>query len=176
VNRLLVQAGFSLRRFHVLCHAGGAGHFSSPVWSGSVRSNHVQGAIGPASILFSKAEAQGDSAMLSMHGTIPFSMEKAWNLAANAEALLPVSQCIWNHSRIETCGKTESTRSNGGNNCASCFGCALTGYGLHAGTVVADSLFCRRITAISFFAERPGFGRRRGPPTPLFERLSARCS
>ena len=42
----------------------GAGHFSSPVWSGAVRSNDVHGAIGLKSILFNKAEVRGDSAML----------------------------------------------------------------------------------------------------------------
>ena len=121
---------------------GGAGHFSSPVWSGSVRSNHVQGAIGPASILFSKAEAQGDSAMLSMHGTIPFSMEKAWNLAANAEAFVAGFPGVYGTiPGLKPVGKLKAHGAMAGTIVHPVLDVALTGYGLHAGTVVADSLF-----------------------------------
>ena len=66
----------------------GAGQFSSPVWSGKISSFDVNGYVGPGSILFNNAEIRGDSILLSVNGTIPFSMKKTWDLTANAEAFV----------------------------------------------------------------------------------------
>jgi hypothetical protein len=120
----------------------GAGHFSSPVWSGAVRSNDVQGAIGPKSLLFSKAEVRGDSAMLSFSGTIPFSMEKAWDLTAHAEAIVAGFPIAYkNFSPLKPVGKLTSQGSMTGSIVRPVLAVTLAGYGLRAGPVSADSLF-----------------------------------
>jgi hypothetical protein len=119
----------------------GVGHFSSPVWSGAVRSNDVQGAIGPKSLLFSKAEVRGDSATFSMHGTIPFSMEKAWDLSAHAEAFVAGFPCVYkNFPQLKPVGKLKSQGSMTGSIVHPVLNMTLTGYGLQVGPVAADSL------------------------------------
>ena len=55
---------------------GGAGHFSSPVWRGGVNSADFQGAVGPSSLLFTKSVVRGDSGLLAVSGTIPFTKGK----------------------------------------------------------------------------------------------------
>jgi|GEM_PF-3053507 hypothetical protein len=121
-------------------HAG-QGYFSSPVWSGTVLSNDVEGAIGPASLLFGKTEAHGDSATLWMHGTIPFSMEKAWDLTANAEALVSGFPRIYkNLPWLKPAGKCMAAGAMTGSITRPVLKVTLTGYGLRAGSVLADSL------------------------------------
>ena len=120
----------------------GAGHFSSPVWSGAVHANDVQGAIGMKSLLFNKAEVHGDSATLSMHGTIPFSMEKKWDLSAYAEAFVAGFPCVYkNFPPLKPVGKLTSQGSMTGSIMRPVLNVTLTGYGLRAGPVAADSLF-----------------------------------
>jgi autotransporter translocation and assembly factor TamB len=120
----------------------GAGHFSSPMWSGAVRSNHVQGAIGSQSMLFKKAEVRGDSATLSMHGTIPFSMEKAWDLTANAEAFAAGFPLVYkNVPPLKLVGKLKARGVMTGSIGRPVLDVTFTGYGLQAGPVAADSLF-----------------------------------
>ncbi len=121
---------------------GGAGRFSSLVWSGSVRSNDVKGAIGPASLLLDRGEVHGDSAMLTVNGTIPFSMEKAWNLEANAEAFVAGFPGIYGPiPGLKPVGKFKAYGAMTGTIVHPVLAVTATGYGLHAGAVVADSLF-----------------------------------
>jgi hypothetical protein len=120
----------------------GAGHFSSPAWSGGVRSIDVQGTVGPASLLFSKAEARGDSFLLSLSGTIPFSMEKAWNLTASAEAFVAGFPRVIKHvPPLKPVGKLKAKGVMTGTFMRPVLNATFTGYGLQAGSVAADSLF-----------------------------------
>jgi autotransporter translocation and assembly factor TamB len=120
----------------------GAGHCSSPVWRGGVRSIDVQGALGPASLLFSKAEVRGDSVSASFHGTIPLSMEKAWNLTANADAFVAGFPYVnKNAPPLKPVGKIKAKGVMTGTVERPVLNMTVTGYGLQAGTVAADSLF-----------------------------------
>jgi autotransporter translocation and assembly factor TamB len=120
----------------------GAGHFSSPVWSGGVRSIDVQGTVGPASLLFSKAEVQGDSVLLSLSGTIPFSMKEAWNITANAEAFVAgfprVTKIV---PPLKPVGKLKAKGVMTGTFMRPILNVTFTGYGLQVGPVATDSLF-----------------------------------
>ncbi len=120
----------------------GAGHFSSPVWSGGVRSNNIQGTVGPASLLFSNAELQGDSVVLSLHGTIPFTLEKVWNLVVNVETFVAGFPNIFKSvSWMRSVGKLKADGVMSGTIVRPILNVAFTGYGLQAGTLSIDSLF-----------------------------------
>jgi hypothetical protein len=120
----------------------GAGHFSSSVWSGSVRSTDVQGAVGPASLLFSKARVLGDSVALTLSGTIPFSIEKAWDLAANAEAFVAGFPSLYkNPAPFKSIGTLKARGGMTGTIVHPVLRVSFTGYGLQAGSLAADSLF-----------------------------------
>ncbi|MBN1128028.1 MAG: translocation/assembly module TamB domain-containing protein [Chitinispirillaceae bacterium] len=120
----------------------GAGHFSSPVWSGAVRSADVQGSVGPASLLFSKAEVRGDSVTLSLSGTIPLSMEKPWDLTANAEAFVAGLSCVYkNAASLKPVGKFKAQGAMTGTMARPVLKVAFTGYGLQAGHLFSDTLF-----------------------------------
>ena len=119
----------------------GAGHFSSPVWSGAVRSNDVHGAIGLKSILFNKAEVRGDSAMLWVSGTIPFSMEKTWDLTVNAQAFVAGFPQVYKIvPQLKRIGTLKAQGVMTGSIVRPVLNVTLSGYGLQAGPVAADSL------------------------------------
>jgi autotransporter translocation and assembly factor TamB len=122
-------------------HAG-AGMFTSPVWSGSVQSNDVQGAVGPASLLFNSGKVQGDSAVVSFHGTIPFSMEKAWDLTANVEAFVAGFPVLHkNFPALKSVGKVRAQGAMTGSIVHPVLSVTCTGSGLRAGSESGDSLF-----------------------------------
>jgi len=122
-------------------HAG-AGRFSSPVWSGSVRVNDVQGTLGPSSLIFTKAEARGDSALFSLHGTIPFSMDKPWDVTAYAEAFVAdIPGTYKNAPLLKSVGKFKTSATMTGSLEHPVLSAAITGYGLRADALKTDSLF-----------------------------------
>jgi hypothetical protein len=119
----------------------GLGHFSSPVWGGTVRSNEVKGNIGPKSLLFSKGEVRGDSVSLSMHGTIPFSLEKEWDLAANAETFAAgFSQVYKNVLPLKPIGKVKAKGALKGTFVHPALDATVFGYELQVGSVAVDTL------------------------------------
>jgi hypothetical protein len=120
----------------------GAGKLSSPVWSGGVRSIDARGTVGPAFLLFSKAELQGDSVSLSLQGTIPFSMQKAWNLTADVDAFVAgFLRVTKNVPPLKPVGKLKAKGIMTGIFASPVLNVTLTGYRLQAGPVAADSLF-----------------------------------
>lgn len=120
----------------------GVGNLSSPIWSGGVRSIDVQGTVGPAFILFSKAELQGDSVSLSLKGSIPFSMQKAWNLTADVDAFvagfLRLTQYV---PLLKPVGKLKAKGVMTGTFARPVLNATLTGYRMQAGSLLSDSLY-----------------------------------
>jgi autotransporter translocation and assembly factor TamB len=120
----------------------GAGHFSSNVWSGRFRSIDTHGTLGPASVRFDGAEVRGDSVLLSLSGIIPLSMEKTWNLTVNAEAFVAgLTHAIINVGPLKSVGKIKAKADMTGSIGRPVLNVTMTGYGLQAGPVAADSLF-----------------------------------
>ncbi len=120
----------------------GAGYFSSPVWNGAVRSIDVQGTIGPASLLLSKARIQGDSVLLTLNGTIPFLMEKTCNITVNAETFGAGFPILFkNVPSVKRVGKLMARGVMTGTFARPVLDATVTGYGLQVGPVIADSLY-----------------------------------
>lgn len=123
---------------------GGTGIFVSPVWSGNVVSNDVKGIIGPKSLEFGSAEVHGDSANVSLFGTIPFSLKTAWNLTAKTEAYVAGFPIVYkNIPGMSPVGKLTAGGSMTGTIDRPILDFMVTGHGLRLGRVRADSLLFR---------------------------------
>jgi autotransporter translocation and assembly factor TamB len=121
-----------------------AGKISSPRWKGGVRSIDVQGTIGSEYVQFSKAEVLGDSILLQLNGTIPFSTEKAWCLTAKVEAFIDgFAQFSKNVSLLKPVGKVKAKAVMTGTFKRPILDLSLTGYGLRTKFVKTDSIFLK---------------------------------
>jgi autotransporter translocation and assembly factor TamB len=132
---------------------GGTGIFASPVWSGSVVSNNVKGIIGPTSLEFGSAEVHGDSATVSLQGSIPFALKGEWDLTAATEAYVAGFPIVYKSIRgLNPVGKLSARGSMTGTSERPILDLTVTGHGLRLGQAPADSLLLRAHYAEELFA------------------------